>query len=332
MATISDISNKAGVAKSTVSRYLNNGYVSERTKEKIEAAIKEFEYIPNSYAQSLRSESNRTVGVIIPRFDSYSVTTTLQGIDEELKRLNYNILIENTNMNAKSEIEYLKRLAKLKVSGIIFLATNLSEEHISTIYLIDVPVIVIGQYAENLNCIIYKDYEAAYDLASQLATYDFSEIAYLGVTEDDEAVGLLRKNGFIDRLKQGKHSRITTYYTDFSIESAKQKTAELLEEKQPELLICATDNIAIGAMNAIHNKKLRIPEDISITGFGGHQISNYLSPSLTTIQYDYKHAGSIAAKNVVMLTGKEVQKKVIKIGYQIFMKESVDKINFSLLD
>ncbi|WP_080875800.1 LacI family DNA-binding transcriptional regulator [Oceanobacillus timonensis] len=325
MATIRDISEKAGVAKSTVSRYLNNGYVSEATKKKIEQTIEELEYIPNSYAQNLRLESNPTIGVIIPRFDSYSVTTTLQGIDKELKQLHYNILIENTDRSSEREIEYLKRLAKMKVSGIIFLATKLTEEHIHTIESIEVPVIIIGQEDKRLNCIVYKDYEAAFDLAELLTTYDFQKIAYLGVDEADKAVGILRKKGFIDRFAKEQQGEVSIYYTDFSIENAVHKTNKLLNEIRPDLLICATDNIAIGAMKSIYEKKLRIPEDISVTGFGDYQISSYLSPALTTVHYDYNKAGYIAAKNIVRMKGKKSFPTITHINYQVLPKNSIDK-------
>ncbi|MGX8793019.1 LacI family DNA-binding transcriptional regulator [Oceanobacillus oncorhynchi] len=325
MATIRDISEKAGVAKSTVSRYLNDGYVSEATRKKIEQTIKELEYIPNSYAQNLRLESNPTIGVIIPRFDSYSVTTTLQGIDKELKQLNYNILIENTDRSSKKEIEYLKRLAKMKVAGIILLATKITDEHIHVIEAIEVPVIVIGQEDKRLNCIVYKDYEAAYDLADYLTSYNFSKIVYLGVGEEDKSVGFLRKKGFVDRFAQEQNEEILTYYTDFSIDNAMYKTKELLSEVQPDLLICATDNIAIGAMKSIYEKNLRIPEDISLTGFGNYQISSYLTPELTTVHYDYYKAGHIAAKSIVRMRGKKATPETMKVDYQVLPKNSIDK-------
>lgn len=325
MATIRDISEKAGVAKSTVSRYLNNGYVSQATREKIEKTIEELEYVPNSYAQNLRLESNPTIGVIIPRFDSYSVITTLQGIDKELKQLQYNILIENTDRSPEREIEYLKRLAKMKVSGIIFLATKLTEEHIHTIESIEVPVIVIGQEDRRLNCIVYKDYEAAFELAEYLTAYDFNKIAYLGVDEEDEAVGVLRKKGFVECFMKEGQERLSVYYTDFSIEKSVHKTRELLNEIKPDLLICATDNIAIGAMKSIYEKKLRIPEDISVTGFGDYQISSYLTPALTTVHYDYNKAGHIAAKSIVRMKGQKFHPTTTYVDYQVLPKNSIDK-------
>ncbi|MFD1068104.1 LacI family DNA-binding transcriptional regulator [Oceanobacillus locisalsi] len=325
MATIRDISEKAGVAKSTVSRYLNDGYVSEATRKKIEKTIKKLEYIPNSYAQNLRLESNPTIGVIIPRFDSYSVTTTLQGIDKKLKELNYNILIENTDRNSKMEIEYLKRLAKMKVAGIILLATKITDEHIHVIEAIEVPVIVIGQEDKRLNCVVYKDYEAAFDLAEYLTDYHFSKIVYLGVDEVDEAVGVRRKNGFIDRFAQDHKNEVMVYHTDFSMDNAMHTTKELLNQIHPDLLICATDNIAIGAMKAIYEKNLRIPEDISLTGFGNYQISNYLNPALTTVHYDYNKAGHLAAENIVQMKGKKINSSTIKVDYQIMPKNSIDK-------
>ena len=95
--TISDIAKLSGVAKSTVSRYLNGGSVSEATKKKIEHVIKETGYIPNTFARSLKAKKPNIIGTIVPRLDSYATSQTLIGIDEQLRKLNYQMLISNTS-------------------------------------------------------------------------------------------------------------------------------------------------------------------------------------------------------------------------------------------
>lgn len=115
--TISDIAKIAGVAKSTVSRYLNGGSVSEATRRKIEHVIKETGYIPNSFAQSLKAKKTSMIGAIVPRLDSFAASQTVTGMDEELRENGYQLLIINTSQNLSREIEALYDLARQKYRG-----------------------------------------------------------------------------------------------------------------------------------------------------------------------------------------------------------------------
>ena len=145
MSTIIDIAKLAGVAKSTVSRYLNGGSVGEATKKKIQKAIKETGYSPNPFAQSLKAKKTNIIGTIVPRLDSYASSQTLIGIDEQLKKMNYQMLISNTSQNLEREIESIYSFANQKMAGIILLATEITDQHIQAFESVKVPVLLIGQ-------------------------------------------------------------------------------------------------------------------------------------------------------------------------------------------
>lgn len=116
------------------------------------------------------------------------------------------------------------------------------------------------------------------------------------------------------------------YETSFKIEDAIEKASEIIEEFRPSVLVCATDNIALGALKAAYMKGLRVPEDLSITGFGGYQVTGMIHPALTTVKFYYKEVGQIAARNIVKLVNEEMIEKISVSKYEIIERESVDNI------
>jgi len=121
MTTIKDIAEKAGVAKSTVSRYLNNGYISEEKRKKIDQIIAETGYRPNTFARSLKAQDTKLLGVIIPRLNSPSTNDVLKGIDTTARENGYQMLITNSDQSDERELENIEMLVKQKVAGMILL-------------------------------------------------------------------------------------------------------------------------------------------------------------------------------------------------------------------
>jgi len=323
---IADIAQLAGVAKSTVSRYLNGGYVSEATKQKIEKVIEETGFEPNAFAQSLKAKKTNIIGVIAPRLDSYATARTLIGIDEKLKELQYQMLVSNASQNQDREIEALYSLARQKVAGIILIAREITRWHEKAFEDIQLPLLIIGQGHPKYHCLIHDDFQAAVELGSYVINKGHRKIAYLGVTESDISVGVRRKEGFQQALKDCHNCDVQYYVTGFDIEAAIASASKIIREDKPSIFVCATDNIALGAMKAIFLSGLKVPTDISVTGFGGYKISEIVHPGLTTIQFHYGEAGTRAAASIVKLVNGEQIPKQIVSGYQFVERESVDKI------
>lgn len=323
MTTIQDIAKLAGVAKSTVSRYLNNGSVSEKTKRKIEKAINDTGYMPNAFAQSLKAKQTNIIGTIIPRLDSYATSRTLIGIDEQLKEMNYQMLISNSNQNLEREIESIYSLVRQKVAGIILLATIITEEHLKVFQEIDIPVLLVGQEHDDVYSVIHDDLAAGYAMGKHVLSLGHRKIAFLGVSERDVAVGIHRKEGFMKSVNELPDCDVRYYETTFSISGSLEKVPEIMKTFQPSVIVCATDNIAIGAMKAAYTEGLAIPEDISITGFGGYEITEMIHPGLTTAKFFYKDAGVLAAKSILsLLKGEDIPMKTVS-DFTLIERESV---------
>lgn len=328
MITINEIAKRAGVAKSTVSRYLNNGSVSEKTKNKIAAIIEETGYQPNLYAQSLKAQKSNMIGVIIPRLNSASTNEALSGIDFLAKKLGYEPVILNSNLMVENELKNIHILNNQKVDGIIFFAGELTPEIIKAIKESTTPVVVIGQELEGVDSIIHEDYNAGQTMGEYVGQMGHRKSLFFGVTENDQAVGVRRKKGFMDAF--AKHDGDSLFFeTSFS----KSKTYTLAKaalpkyfEKDITLIGCATDNIAIAVLKALNDLGKKVPEDYSIFGFGGYDITNYVSPTITTIRYPYYEIGKEAVNHLLKIIGeKEFKPQTISLSNELVIQNSVKK-------
>lgn len=325
--TIKDIAELAGVAKSTVSRYLNGGSVGKATREKLDRVIRDTNYEPNQFAQSLKSKQPKMIGVIVPRLDSYAASRTMMGIDEQLTERGYQMLVVNTAQQTEREIEQLYNLAKQKVAGIIWLGTTVTERHLEAIEAIQIPVLLIGQQHDNVHSLVYPDREAAYALGKQFTEWGHRNVVYVGVYESDIAVGQARRDGFLKAFQESE-ATVKIIQTTFKIEDAIPIGEQLADEVGTvSLIVCATDNIALGVLKGLANQGVSVPRDVSVSGFGGYDFTEVLHPSITTVHLPYRRTGAKAADMMLqLLHGEHVPMKTFTI-FELKVRESVDKLN-----
>lgn len=329
MVTIDEIAKKAGVAKSTVSRYLNQGSVSEKTKNKIAKVIEETGYQPNLYAQSLKAKKTNMLGVIIPRLNSASTNDALTGIDHEAKKSGYEPVIVNSDLSLQNDIKNIQILNKQKVEGIIFFAREMNEDLIQTIQQSHVPILLVGQTLKGIHSITHEDYQAGYTMGKHVVEMGHRQALFFGVTEKDQAVGIQRKNGFFKAMDEGNgHSLLIE--TSFS----KRKTYQLAKKELPNffdrgitIIGCATDNIAIAVMKALGDLGKSVPEDFSLFGFGGYDITSYLNPTITTIRYPYYDIGQAGVSHLLeLIQNRDMQPANITLPNKLIRHESIKKI------
>ncbi|MBL1228614.1 LacI family DNA-binding transcriptional regulator [Enterococcus sp. BWB1-3] len=323
MITIKGIAKEAGVSKSTVSRYLNNGYVSKETAEKIEKIIQKHNYSPNEFARNLKSQKSNFTGVILPRINSPSAISTLVGLERKEREYGRQLLMVNTELNINREIESLHNLEQNKVAGIILMATAITERHIETIKTLKVPVLVLGQEDERITSLTHNNYQAGIYLAEGLLQFGHQKIVYVGVTEQDIEVGVKRKAGVIAGFSQLKGTQLTFLETGFEVEDAFHLGYEELQAPQGSLYIAATDNIAIGLMKAAHRLGITIGETVSVAGFGGYSIGDYVYPSLTTIDLHHERLGALASDCMEKLIYRETIDSIPEIPIDLLYRDSV---------
>ncbi len=293
--TIKEIAKLAGVSSAAVSRYLNGGYVSAEKKEEIRRVIEETGYQPSAQARMLRTKKASLVGVVVPRINSESISRITAGIEKVLAERNYRMLLAGTDNTPEKEIEYLKIFESYPVDGIVLVGTVMTPAHRKFFKECKVPVVVIGQHTKYANCIYHDDYEAGKLMGQMVGKMSKKKVAYLGVTKEDKAVGILREDGFRAGLKNAGKILEEDYRTpvEFNIQSGYDKTMELLERKcDIDVISCATDTIAAGAIGALHDYKHGAHRDeIRVTGFGDNHLLKAVTGGIPTIHFGYMTSG-----------------------------------------
>lgn len=321
--TIKEIAKLAGVSSAAVSRYLNGGYVSDQKKEQIKKVIEETGYQPSAQARMLRTKKASLIGVVVPKINSESISRVTAGIERVLSERGYQMLLAGTGNQSEKEVEYMKLFESYPVDGIILIGTMITAKHRKFLKETKVPVVVVGQHTRYANCIYHDDYNAGRALGQVVGLKYGDRVAYIGVGREDKAAGAAREDGFMAGLKQAGISLTENRkcVAEFNIESGYRETTKLLEkESEIDVISCATDTIAAGAIKAIHQyrEEESLSRDIQVTGFGDNQLLKAVTGGFPTIHFGYMTSGIRGAELLLDVIDRgETIPVEMKLGYQL---------------
>lgn len=319
--TIKEIARLANVSSAAVSRYLNGGYISEEKRAQIKKVIEETGYHPSAQARTLRTKRASLIGVVVPKINSESISRVTEGIGNVLASRGYQMLLASTDNNAKKEIEYLHLFEKYPVDGIILIGTMITAEHRRFLKNAQVPVVVTGQYTKYANCIYHDDYGAGKAMGKLAASLSRRHVAYIGVTREDKAAGAAREDGFRAGLKsegrelEDKYVRISAFRAESGYEAA---LTLLKEEDDIDVISCATDTIAAGAIRALRDRGISLAQGIAVTGFGDNQLLKAATGGIPTVHFGYKTSGIRSAELLldVIERGEKIPIEM-KLGFRL---------------
>ncbi|MCI8706798.1 MAG: LacI family transcriptional regulator [Lachnospiraceae bacterium] len=321
---IAEIAQLAGVSRAAVSRYFNNGYISQEKREAIRKVVEETGYRPSIQAQTLRTKKTKMVGVIVPKVASASIGKIVEGLLSHLEGNGYQTLLAVTQNDPKKELEYLSAFHEKQVDGVILLATILSPEHKRMLKKISVPVVIIGQQLNGYYCVCHDDYHASYDLTKLFLEKGRKKLGYLSAIQQDKAVGAERRRGFQDAVRDFGYGELAENFVEaaFSVASGYEKAGELLEKcGNLDGILCATDTMAAGVMQYLREHKIKVPSQILVAGHGDSDMAKVTDPPLVTVHYAYEKSGEIGAQMLLGLLGLlgqgEAGVKEVKLGYEI---------------
>ena len=244
--------------------------------------------------------------------NSFAVDETIKGVINQCHLHNYQLLLNYTGLELEAELAALETLSRSKVDGIVLMATNITEQHIQIIEKINVPVIIVGQEHAQLHSIYHDDYQAGFEIGMRIGQKGLHEVTLFSVSERDVAVGIKRKKGLIDALKQ-YNIEPKIYETTFKYEEALVDVERYLSNiTEVDAIVGATDSIAL----AIHKFCADHKNDLSpqaIFGFGGDPMTQVVSPIIETIHLNYKEAGEQALKEINQLLNHQTTELKIKI-------------------
>jgi LacI family sucrose operon transcriptional repressor len=327
--TINDIAKMTNVSKSTVSRYLNGGSVSKKTAIKISKAIEATGYQANLFASNLKKGRTGMIGVMFKGIQSVSVGKLLEQIDFELKmkQLYPLLMIENSSNNPNQEAENLLKLAKQGVDGIILGTDKLTIKHLEVISSLDIPVILAGQHNDYIPYRKLDNHKAGYIVGEHLRAMGHSKLAFIGPGDKDREVGYARRNGVIESYQSTNCPMdLTEYLTGYTFEDGYKHGEDVLKT-DVTAAICSTDRIAMGLMQYLNEKKVPMPERLSIVGFGNYDFSKVVNPSLTTVEFDYLALGRQVVIDIMELIDGRTIDVPKDITISLVKRNSVKQLN-----
>lgn len=327
---ISEFAQVAGVSKSAVSRYFNDGYLSEEKRKKIEKAIAKTGYSPSVTASSASIRVTKLVGVIMPKLSSESCAKVTEGISEILDAEGYQLLLVNTANDYHKEIESLELFRQNRVDGVILLASVFTDLHKSVLHKMHVPVIITGQSLKGFSCVCHNDYGAAYGLTKLMIEKGCKSPGAIGVTEEDLSAGKSRWDGFKAAVRDAGLDVKKEFceLAQFTMESGYEHAKRIFSGANiPDCLFCATDNIAAGAILYCRENGIKIPEQVMVASVGGSKVGKLSSVPITTAHLHYRTAGREAAKMLLSaMRRRDAVQRTLQLDYDIIERESTKKV------
>ena len=330
---ISEIAAMAGVSSAAVSRYLNGGSISEEKKQKIRRVIEETGYVPNVAARSLRQQRSNSIGVVVPKINSDSVSNLLEGVSSVLSKSGYLTIFGNAGNDKKQELDYLRMMQEAKLAGVILMGTVLTPAHISFFKESNIPIVVCGQNHSSVSCIYHDDRRAAREITRHIIGKGRRRLAFVGAVEADVSVGLNRRIGVEEAMNEAgmNPAGLVRTQVHFTVEEGSKGMNEILDSGfVPDGVICATDTLAVGAMKVLKERGYVIPDNVSVGGIGGGLAGTIISPTLTTVQLFHRESGEKAAQLLLSMIdynrehpGERMPSTHTMLGYKLIERESV---------
>jgi LacI family transcriptional regulator len=294
MAKLKDVAKAADVSPATVSNALNNRKnVSRETKERILRLCKEMDYVPNPAGRSLKSGNTHTILVNLSDFDRQFYLELIHGISDYVDANNYDMIICTSR-------SYEKFMTHTLTCGSIIIDLRCSNDFLKKKAAGGYPIVTLDRELNvpNIRSVLVDNYTAEAELAEGLYTKGYRRFAFLAGPETDDTV--TRYQALSDVLeKYGLFVQREDYYTGDFREKSGTRAAKLimLARTLPDVLVCANDNMAVGAIRAFREGGIRVPEDIAVCGFDNTEMAKELR--LTTVDIPNYERGYLAAQALI---------------------------------
>ncbi|MBZ0307993.1 MAG: LacI family transcriptional regulator [Anaerolineae bacterium] len=302
--TILDVAREAGVSYSTVSRVLSGyEFVKETTRQKVMEAVERLGYVANQQARSLAGGKSRVVGLLVPGLDNGYIGEIARGIDEELTRFEYDLLLYTTHRDKGKEASYSVRLAKGLADGLLLIVPFLTNAYIEKLKEQNFPYVLIDQLdptgqSSSVEC---TNWQGAYDLTRYLIGMGHRRIGFI--------TGLMGLRNAVDRLEGYRAALLDhgiayvpelVYEGDYWQHGGYEGAVQLLNlPHRPTAIFASNDLSAFGVIEVARNQGLHIPEDISIVGFDDIPQASLVYPQLTTVAQPLNQMGRVGARLLI---------------------------------
>lgn len=329
MATMLDVSIRAGVSKATVSRVLNGtGQVKESTRQQVFKAMEELGYRPNFLARSLANRTSNSIGLVVSNFDGFYFGRLLQQASRQTESHGKQLIVTDGHNTPEREQQAVQMLADRQCDAIVLYSRFMSEKALmALIESIDMPLVVINRDVSQARdrCVFFEQQDAAFQAVDYLISQGHRDIACITVPIHTPT-GKARLQGYRRALE--KHGiawdPAKVKYGNSGMTRGYELCEELLEEKVAfSALFACNDDMALGASKALHQAGLRIPQDISLFGFDDAPSAKWLEPGLSTVYLPIDNMITTAIDQAIKLANGEPIETIPPFTGTLVFRESV---------
>jgi len=304
--TIYDVAKALNLSPSTVSRGLkNHPHIRKETRKKIQTVANEMGYRQNKFASNLRLKHTNTIGIVVPRLNSYFMATAIAGIEKVTSENGYGLIISQSLESWRKEISCVNTLFNSRVDGLLVsLAYDTKNiNHFNLLFNKDIPVVFFDRVADCNGCIsvIIDNYKAGYEVTSHLIDQGCRRIVHLG--------GNMLRNVYSERFRgyrqaladnKIEYDPVLLIISDMSSQAGKETAQKILKMKpRPDGLFSSNDTTAAAAIVQLVQAGVKIPDEIAIAGFNNEPVSQVVHPNLTTVDYPALEIGEMAATSLI---------------------------------
>ena len=306
-ATMKDIARITGLGLATISKYMNGGTVRPKNKKLIEEAVKALRFVPNEFARSLKTSQSRTVGVVIPELGNQFITSIITTMEDILRKHDYAVIVCDCRTDAKREKEAVSFLVHKRVDGLINMPTDSSGEHLKLALEAGIPIVLVDRMLKamtgQVSAVVVDNVDAAEKATRFLLESGHVEIGIIlgneGIyTSQKRRDGYLNAYSEFDLVPRGELIRFSDYTMEGGYASMK---ALLALPNRPTAVFVTNFEMTLGAMIALNEASLKIPEHISFVGFDKLDLFGAIFPNLTLVKQPQNAIGECVAKQLLRL-------------------------------
>lgn len=312
---IYDVAERAGVGIGTVSRVLNNSdNVKEETREKILKVMRDLNYRPNKMAQNLAKQKANAIAVIVPSFIDHFFVEVLKGIQDALTEVNIDLILHKIDLNDKRMAKILEIVHGRKVDGIAAVTMDISQTDHEELKKAEIPIVIADEFSPDFHSIYFDDVKGGEMAVDFLIELGYRKIAFIN-GDINSLHGQKRLQGVRNSFKKNNLPinqnliKDGDFYTEDGYQLM-QEILELPEQEWPSAVFAASDNQAIGVLQALEEKGLKAPSDIAVVGYDNIELAKYLK--ITTIWQPMYQLGYQAIEVLLKAINGELKDKYNK--------------------
>jgi len=330
MVTIKDIARELGLSVNTVSRALNNKPdVSRQTRARVLETARRLHYVPNTIARSLVTRRSNTLGLVVTDVVNPFYSRVIRGVEETARQHGYTIILLNTNERDEDEKAAIRVLRSKRVDGMIISPVQVSRDHIAALQEDGYPFVLINRYFPDLDTdyVINDNRLGAYLATSHLIRLGHRRITHITGPEHVSSVRE-RLRGYRQALEEGGVAADQQHviHTSLSLEGGYRATQQLLDGcSLPTALFTYSDLLAVGALKAIREAGLRVPEDVALVGYDDIEFAAFLEVPLTTISQRSYEIGSCGVElllDILANPGEQRQRRHTVLQPRLVVRKS----------